>query len=64
MRFGPSKWPAREVLIVLIPSHSSEKAVNDRLAQAPELYMLALAQSAAFTPTEVVRTRVLWQSTN
>lgn len=34
---------------------SAEKAVNDRLAQTPELYLLALAQFATSADTEVVR---------
>ncbi|OBZ65152.1 Importin subunit beta-3 [Grifola frondosa] len=34
---------------------SAEKAVNDRLAQTPELYLLALAQFATSADTEVMR---------
>lgn len=33
---------------------SAEKAVNDRLAHTPELYLLALAQFAIAADTEVV----------
>lgn len=32
---------------------SAEKAVNDRLAQTPDLYLLALAQFAIAADTEV-----------
>lgn len=32
---------------------SAEKAVNDRLAQTPDLYLLALAQFAIVADTEV-----------
>jgi hypothetical protein len=39
--------------------HSAEKAVNDRLAHTPELYLLALAQFAISADTEVVRDLVL-----
>ncbi|EGO00640.1 hypothetical protein SERLA73DRAFT_166917 [Serpula lacrymans var. lacrymans S7.3] len=35
---------------------SAEKAVNDRLSQTPELYLLALAQFAIAADTEVMRT--------
>ncbi|KAG6909546.1 hypothetical protein DXG01_016939 [Tephrocybe rancida] len=34
---------------------SAEKAVNDRLAQTPELYLLALAQFAIMADTDVMR---------
>ncbi|KAH7920554.1 ARM repeat-containing protein [Leucogyrophana mollusca] len=34
---------------------SAEKAVNDRLAQSPDLYLLALAQFAIVADTEVMR---------
>ncbi|CCM06072.1 uncharacterized protein FIBRA_08319 [Fibroporia radiculosa] len=34
---------------------NAEKAVNDRLSQAPELYILALAQSSINADTEVMR---------
>jgi hypothetical protein len=37
------------------PLNSAEKAVNDRLAHTPELYLLALAQFAIAADTEVVR---------
>ena len=37
---------------------SAEKAVNDRLAQTPELYLLALAQFAVSADTDMVRARV------
>jgi hypothetical protein len=33
---------------------SAENAVNERLAQTPELYLLALAQFATTADTEVV----------
>lgn len=36
---------------------SAEKAVNERLAHTPELYLLALAQFAITADTEVVRQR-------
>ena len=35
---------------------SAEKAVNERLATTPELYLLALAQFAITADTEVVST--------
>lgn len=37
----------------LTRSLSAEKAVNDRLAQTPDLYLLALAQFAIAADTEV-----------
>lgn len=36
------------------PSTSAENAVNERLVQTPELYLLALAQFATTADTEVV----------
>lgn len=36
------------------PFISAENAVNERLAQTPELYLLALAQFATAADTEVV----------
>ena len=46
--------------VLLLPSvtqnvlYSAEKAVNDRLAHSPELYLLALAQFAIAADQEVV----------
>lgn len=34
--------------------YSAEKAVNERLAHTPELYLLALAQFAIYADTDVV----------
>ncbi|KAJ3522966.1 hypothetical protein NMY22_g11657 [Coprinellus aureogranulatus] len=60
LRFDESKPhrrnppPIPPALLRLFPS-SAEKAVNDRLARTPELYLLALAQFAISADTEVVR---------
>ncbi|KAI0919362.1 hypothetical protein AcV7_006120 [Taiwanofungus camphoratus] len=50
---------------------NAEKAVNDRLAQTPELYLLALAQFSTTADTEVMRSfslvllrRLLFRSTS
>jgi hypothetical protein len=57
MRLGPSKCIIRCCSqLETNLAFSAEKAVNDRLAQTPELYLLALAQFAASADTEVVRT--------
>ncbi|KAG5641749.1 hypothetical protein DXG03_004294 [Asterophora parasitica] len=42
------------MLMGLFAVFSAEKAVNDRLAQTPELYLLALAQFAIAADTDVV----------
>lgn len=54
MRFDPSEYIVRGGQVGSKPAFSAEKAVNDRLAQTPELYLLALAQFAASADTEVV----------
>lgn len=41
-------------MLVFDPFTSAENAVNERLAQTPELYLLALAQFATAADTEVV----------
>ena len=41
-------------MLAFDPSTSAENAVNERLAQTPELYLLALAQFATAADTEVV----------
>lgn len=46
--------------INLSPVHSAEKAVNERLAHTPELYLLALAQFAVSADTEVVSFHVIF----
>lgn len=57
MRYAQSESirPACPVHISLLATFSAEKAVNDRLAQTPELYLLALTQFATSADTEVVR---------
>ena len=42
------------VITGLVLYFSAEKAVNERLAHTPELYLLALAQFAITADTEVV----------
>lgn len=54
MRLDPSECIVRGMQVGSKPACSAEKAVNDRLAQTPELYLLALAQFAASADTEVV----------
>ena len=58
MRLDPSKHSVRGMWVGPDFACSAEKAVNDRLAQTPELYLLALAQFAASADTEVVCTLV------
>ena len=48
-------------MLAFDPSTSAENAVNERLAQTPELYLLALAQFATAADTEVVSTPMTLQ---
>lgn len=41
-------------MLIIKPFDSAEKAVNERLAHTPELYLLALAQFAIAADTEAV----------
>jgi len=58
MKFGqgtvPSPTPEPYVCFLNVEI-SAEKAVNERLAHTPELYLLALSQFAITADTEVVR---------
>ena len=57
MRFGQGTYLGSylQPLNLIECHHSAEKAVNERLAHTPELYLLALSQFAITADTEVVR---------
>lgn len=48
-------WSRFAIEVLTCYSSSAEKAVNERLGQTPELYILALAQFAISADTDVVR---------